>query len=123
MPVATISDFQDGAAARSFRDRTCPNLVTWWAFSWDAYSLSGSPDRASYVRRICMWIVLISRVLLGLFAFKRYAEGLRIEMIIISPILTMLEFFFIGFCLAHIGQSEGQRRVLGIMVVSTDSLH
>lgn len=128
MPIVTMSDYQDNTglpsqgAAGSFRDRTCPNLVTWWNFSWDAYRLEPSLDRPMFIRRLCMWIVLLLRVLMGLIAFERYANSLRIEMMVLSPILTMVEFFFIGFCLAHIGQSEGKRRVLAVMVVSTDSM-
>lgn len=116
MPIVTVSD--PPGADSSVRNRYCPNLVAWWSFSWDAYSLAGVDDRIAYARRVCMWTVLVLRTLLGFLGFWRYAQNLDIAMMVMGPILSVVEFFWIAFCLAHIGQSEGKRRVLGIMVVS-----
>ncbi|KAH8885355.1 hypothetical protein GQ53DRAFT_751327 [Thozetella sp. PMI_491] len=116
MPVVTVTDYSDDAPAASRWSRSCPSMVPWWHFSWEAFSLSSAPDGASRLRRIAMWTVLVSTLLLGVFDWGRLVLDLNIVMVILKPIIVLINLLFIGFCLAQIGQAEGTRTVLGLDV-------
>ncbi|KAF6821747.1 hypothetical protein CMUS01_11360 [Colletotrichum musicola] len=104
-----------GAGGGSFKDRTCPNMRGCWSFSWEAYSLKTS-DKAALLRRICMIIILAIRTAMSVLSIVRDIIASQIVSLIIGIILAVIGFLFIAWCLACIGQAEGRRKVLGIMV-------
>ncbi|GKT40565.1 uncharacterized protein ColSpa_00746 [Colletotrichum spaethianum] len=103
------------AAGGSMKDRMCPNMRGCWSFSWEAYSLKTS-DKAVLFRRICMYVILGIRTAMSVIGVVRDIVHAQIVSLILGIILGVIGFFFIAWCLAVIGQSEGRRKVLGIMV-------
>ncbi|OHE91165.1 hypothetical protein CORC01_13541 [Colletotrichum orchidophilum] len=113
---------QQGAAAGgatagqgTVQNRMCPNMRTCWAFSWEAYNLKTS-DKAVLLRRICMIIILGIRTAISIFGVVNDIIHTQIVSLIIDIILGVLSFFFIAWALAVIGQAEGRRKVLGVMI-------
>ncbi|GJC83305.1 hypothetical protein ColLi_06143 [Colletotrichum liriopes] len=112
---------QQGAAAAgqapggSMKDRMCPNMRGCWSFSWEAYSLKTS-DKAVLFRRICMYVILGTRTAMSVIGVVRDIVHAQVASFILGIILGVIGFFFIAWCLAVIGQAEGRRKVLGIMV-------
>ncbi|WYZ42432.1 hypothetical protein EsH8_VI_000131 [Colletotrichum jinshuiense] len=105
------------AQGGSFKDRNCPNMRGCWSFSWEAYSLK-TADKTVLLRRICMYIILGIRTALSVIGVVRDIIHAQVASFILGIILGVIGFFFIAWCLAVIGQAEGRRKVLGIMVVS-----
>ncbi|KAL0938449.1 uncharacterized protein CTRU02_205059 [Colletotrichum truncatum] len=103
------------AKGGSFKDRNCPNMRNCWSFSWEAYSLKTS-DKTVLLRRICMYIILGIRTALSILSIASDIIHGNVAGWIIGIILAILGFFFIAWCLAVIGQAEGRRKVLGIML-------
>ncbi|TKW48893.1 hypothetical protein CTA1_4417 [Colletotrichum tanaceti] len=97
------------------KDRMCPNMRGCWSFSWEAYSLR-TADKAVLFRRICMYVILGIRTALSVIGVVRDITHARVAGFIIGIILGVIGFFFIAWCLAVIGQAEGRRKVLGVMV-------
>ncbi|KAK7449922.1 hypothetical protein CaCOL14_010143 [Colletotrichum acutatum] len=114
---------QQGAAAgggttagqSSIQNRMCPNMRTCWAFSWESYNLKTS-DKAVLLRRICMIIILGIRTAISIFGIVYDVTHAQIVSLILDIILGILGFLFIAWALAVIGQAEGRRKVLGVMV-------
>ncbi|OLN97019.1 hypothetical protein CCHL11_02030 [Colletotrichum chlorophyti] len=98
-----------------FKERNCPNMRTCWSFSWEAYSLRIS-DSTTLVRRICMYIILAIRTALSIIGIVRDIIHSQVASFILGLILGIIGFFFIAWCLAVIGQADGRRKVLGIMI-------
>ena len=109
--MSNIDDFT------SWKDRNCPNMRICWSFSWEAYDLRTS-DRALFLRRLAMGSILVIRTFLSILSIFRQAWGGFLASVIVGVILTILNFFFIGWCLAKIGEAEDERRVFGKLVVS-----
>ncbi|KAL6360677.1 hypothetical protein LRP88_06384 [Fusarium phalaenopsidis] len=119
MPVVTMADYNTnktgGVGTGSWKDRNCPNMRTCWSFSWRAYDLRTS-DKKALLRRITMCLTLVIRTFLSILGIVRNSYGSVLVSVIVGTILTILNFFFIGWCLAKIGEAEGQRRVFGKLV-------
>jgi hypothetical protein len=124
MPIVTMADYNTnktgGAGTGSWKDRNCPNMRTCWSFSWRAYDLRTS-DKKALLRRIAMCLTLVIRTFLSILGIVRNSYGSVLVSVIVGTILTILNFFFIGWCLAKIGEAEGQRRVFGKLVVSLET--
>jgi hypothetical protein len=119
--VVTVENFPSELPPRpSSKSRDCcPNMRTCWHFSWGAYSLKTS-DKAVLCRRLCMWLILGCRTSQSILNVIYSAYGGLIASLIVGSILGVIGFFFIAWCLATIGEAQGKRRVLRMMVVSTD---
>lgn len=102
---------------RSFRERNCPNMRYCWSFSLSSYSLA-TTDKAVLARRICMIVILSIRTALSIISLLYSSYGGRIASLVIGTIIAAIGFLFIAWCLAVIGEAEGQRTVLGVHVVS-----
>lgn len=107
-----------GTSGGSWKARNCPNMRTCWSFSWKAYDLRTGGDTKALLRRIAMCLALVIRTFLSILGIFRNSYGSILVSAIVGTILTILNFFFIGWCLAKIGEAEGQRRVFGKLVVS-----
>ncbi|KAM5353967.1 hypothetical protein ACJ41O_000617 [Fusarium nematophilum] len=99
----------------SWKERNCPNMRTCWSFSWNAYNPVTS-DKAAMVRRLSMCLTLFVRTFLSILGICRNAYGTVVVSVVVGVILTILNFFFIGWCLAKIGEAQGERRVFGKLV-------
>ncbi|KAJ4310186.1 hypothetical protein N0V84_011104 [Fusarium piperis] len=115
MPVVTMADYNTNKTSGSWKDRNCPNMRTCWSFSWQAYDLRMS-DKKALLRRVAMCLTLVIRTFLSILGIVRNSYGSLLVSVIVGTILTILNFFFIGWCLAKIGEAEGQRRVFGKLV-------
>ncbi|KAK1964124.1 hypothetical protein LY78DRAFT_583212 [Colletotrichum sublineola] len=109
----THGDQQGGGG--SLKDRMCPNMRGCWSFSCEAYSLN-TADKAVLFRRICMYITLGTRTAVSVLGVVGGIAHDRVLGAILGIVLGVVGFLFIAWCLAVIGQAEGRRKVLGIMV-------
>ncbi|KAF5007871.1 hypothetical protein FDECE_5786 [Fusarium decemcellulare] len=109
MPI-TLADLNKYDGVSSWKDRNCPNMRTCWSFSWQAYDLRTS-DSAVLVRRSAMWLALIMRTTVSILNISpKPFQG------VLDSIIAIINFLFIAWCLATIGEAEGERRVLGKLV-------
>ncbi|KAK6213489.1 hypothetical protein QIS74_09491 [Colletotrichum tabaci] len=113
--AASATQAQAQGGGGSLKDRMCPNMRGCWSFSWEAYSLK-TADKAVLFRRICMYVILGIRTAMSVIGVVRDIIHARVAGFIIGIILGVIGFFFIAWCLAVIGQAEGRRKVLGVMV-------
>ena len=113
MPI-TLSDATSAAADW----RNMPHVSGWWQFTSDAFLIAGAPDTTALFRRVCMWTIMVLRVLNGVVDFFSYLGSFSLLMAVLTPFLVLFDVVLISFCLAHIGQAEGSRRVFGFSVVS-----
>ncbi|KAK1987280.1 hypothetical protein LZ30DRAFT_580349 [Colletotrichum cereale] len=115
----TPGDHQGAAGGqaqdRGLKDRMCPNMRGCWSFSWDAYSLK-TADKAVLFRRVCMYVTLGTRTAMSVVGVIGDVAHNRVVGAVLGIVLGVLGFLFIAWCLAVIGQAEGRRKVLGVMV-------
>lgn len=90
-----------------------------WSFSWESYSLNTS-DPAVIIRRLCMWAILLVRTAISILSVMFRAYGGYIVSMALGVILGVLGFFFIAYCLALIGEVQGRRKVMGVLLVSLE---
>ncbi|KAK2748008.1 hypothetical protein CKAH01_18114 [Colletotrichum kahawae] len=100
-------------AFQGFRERYCLFMPGGWSISWDSYSLNTS-DRAVLLRRVCMYVILGTRLLLSIRATVFRAWGFELASFIIGIILGVLCLFWAAWCLAVISEAQGRRMVFGI---------
>lgn len=108
-------------AFQGFRERYYLFMPGEWSISWDSYSLNIS-DRAVLLRRVCMYVILGTRLLLSIRAAIFRAWGFELASLIIGIILGVLGFFCVAWCLAVISEARGRRMVFGINFVSSFAL-
>ncbi|EFQ33872.1 hypothetical protein CGRA01v4_10768 [Colletotrichum graminicola] len=115
--AATAAAAAAGEQSRggSLKDRACPNMRGCWSFSWEAYSLN-TADKAVLFRRVCMYITLGARTAMSVIGVVGDIAHGRVLGAVLGVILGAIGFLFIAWCLAVIGQAEGRRKVLGVMV-------
>ncbi|KAM5354108.1 hypothetical protein ACJ41O_000758 [Fusarium nematophilum] len=106
MPI-TLSDLDSPA---SWKDRNCPSMRTCWSFSWQAYDLRTS-ESVVLIRRGAMCLTLVIRTTVSILDISP-----KPLLAIPQTILAIINFLFIAWCLASIGDAEGERRVLGKLV-------
>ena len=106
-----------GASGQSWKDRNCPNMRTCWSFSLSSYSLK-DVDNATRMRRICMIVILALRTAMSVLSCFSAAANGHVASCVIYALVGVLGLWFIAWCLARIGDARGERKVLGVMVVS-----
>ena len=121
--IHTIADYQPYHVTipERVRSRYCPGMRSCWAFSFTSYNPFNRPTSTDTLRRICMILTLASRTLLDVLGLWNNIVGLRVLGIVISLILGLIGFFFMAFCLATIGDAEGETVVMRRNVVSIPS--
>ncbi|KAF4971601.1 hypothetical protein FZEAL_9802 [Fusarium zealandicum] len=93
------------------------NIRICCSFSWRAHSPTTSSKTVLF-RRISMILNLFFRAFLSIVGIFRHPYGTVLLSVIVGTILTILNFFFIGWCLGKTGEAEGQRRMFGKLVRS-----
>jgi len=73
-----------------------------------------TPDKAVVARRVCMILILLLRTAISILS----VVVARLVWFYLGSILAVIGFFFVAWCLAAIGEARGQRKVLGVHVVS-----
>ncbi|KAK1595552.1 uncharacterized protein LY79DRAFT_577925 [Colletotrichum navitas] len=99
----------------SLRDRACPNMRGCRSFLWEAYSLNAA-DKAVLFRRVCMYITLGTRTAMSVIGVVGDIAHDRVLGAVLGIVLGVIGFLFVAWCLAVIGQAEGRRKVLGVML-------
>ena len=107
---------QPASRHAGWKDRNCPGMRGFWEFSLSSYSLRTS-DKAVLARRICMIAVLGCRTAISIIGILYNVFTLRLVSLILGVIFAVLGFVFVGWCLAKIGEAEGERVVFGNRVV------
>jgi hypothetical protein len=103
---------------RTFKERNCPNMRTCWHFSFRSYDLRNCPDKATLFRRIAMIYTLFVRTGMSTLALVSAIRAMNIGSIVVYAILAVIGFWFIAWCLAVIGDAQGERRIMGKSIVS-----
>ena len=119
--IHTIEDYQlyHVTARESIRRRYCPGMTPIWSFRTASYNPFGRPSNEDRIRRVAMILTLACRTLLDVINLYRHVMSLQILGIVIALILSLIGFFFIAWCLATIGDAEGERTVMKYDVVSS----
>lgn len=71
-------------------------------------------------RRLCMWTILVIRVVISIFFIAFQTLGIHIVSAVVGVILLVMNFFFMLWCFAIIDRAEGFRNVLCLRVVSLE---
>lgn len=74
------------------------------------------------LRRMFMWTILVLRVLMSILMIIYNTFNLRITSTAVGVVLTILNFFFVIWCLSMIDRAEGFRHVLGLRIVGIQYL-
>lgn len=93
-------------------------MRTCWHFSFRSYDPRNCPDKTTLFRRIAMIYVLFVRTGMSVLAVVSAILAMNIAAIVIYVVLAIIGFWFIAWCLAVIGDAQGERRVLGRLIVS-----
>lgn len=96
---------------RSFKDRNCPNMHTCWHFNLRSYDPRNTRDKQTLFRRLAMIFVLFIRTAMSVLALVSVILAMDIAAIVIYTILAVIGFWFVAWCLAEIGDAQGERRV------------
>jgi len=112
--IHTIADYQPYHVKlpETVRSRYCPGMRSCWSFNYISYNPFGRPTSADTIRRVCMILTLASRTFLDVLGIWNNIVGARALNLVISLILGLIGFFFMAFCLARIGDAEGERVVM-----------
>ncbi|KAK2000596.1 hypothetical protein LX36DRAFT_747516 [Colletotrichum falcatum] len=98
-------------------DRACrPGTRGGWSLSWEAYGLKTAGGAVLLPRRVCMHVVLGTRTATSVVAVVGDAARDRVLGAVLGAVLGVVGFLSVAWCLAVIGQAEGRRKVLGVMV-------
>ena len=108
-------------SGQSWKDRNCPGMRNCWSFSLASYSLK-DVDHGTRLRRICMITILALRTVISVLSCISAAAAGYIAGLVIYAIVGVIGLWFIAWCLARIGDCTGERRVLGVVIVSLDRL-
>ncbi|CAI6336196.1 unnamed protein product [Periconia digitata] len=103
------------SSSQTFQQRTCPNMRSCWNFSYHSFSLRTS-DRRTLYRRISMIVILLTRLALSIISIFFHLWGGELISVIVGSILTVLGFLFVAWCLTVIGEAQGGRKVMGLMI-------
>lgn len=106
-------------SGQSWKDRNCPGMRNCWSFSLSSYSLK-DVDQGTRLRRICMIAILALRTVISVLSCISAAAAGYIAGLVIYAIVGVIGLWFIAWCLARIGDCTGERRVLGVLIVSSD---
>jgi hypothetical protein len=112
--IRTIADYQPYQVTLSeqVKSRYCPGMRSCWSFNFGSYSPLNRPTNADTLRRVCMILTLASRTLLDVLALYENIMDMKVLGALISLVLGLISFFFVGCCLARIGDAEGERMVM-----------
>lgn len=118
--IHTIGDYQGYHvdAPQNVKERYCPGMRSCWSFRFASYNPFNRPTSADTIRRVCMIVTLGSRTILDVLGLWNNLVGMKVLGVLISLILGLIAFFFVAFCLAIIGDAEGERMVMRWNVVS-----
>lgn len=100
---------------QSWKDRNCPGMTGYFSFRLSSYSLQTS-DKAVLARRVCMLTILLLRTAISVKEVVWAAIRLNIAWLIINIVFGIISFFFVAMALEKIGEAQGRRKVLGILV-------
>lgn len=106
---------------QSWKDRNCPGMTGYFSFRLSSYSLQTS-DKAVLARRVCMLTILLLRTAISVKEVVWAAIRLNIAWLIINIVFGIISFFFVAMALEKIGEAQGRRKVLGILVVCSSAI-
>ncbi|CAJ2503000.1 Uu.00g103940.m01.CDS01 [Anthostomella pinea] len=99
----------------SWKDRNCPGYSPFYKVNWAAYSLK-TRNKEVLARRGCMWTALAARTVIDASFVVRGAYGRNVAGWAVGALIVFIIFFFLAWCLAQIGEVQGERRVLGTLL-------
>lgn len=100
-------------AVGSWKSRNCLSPGE-YAKSW---SLTGAANTQGLIRRICMWVIVLVRVVQTILIITYNTFASRISSIVFGIVFGILSFLFVAWCLAVIDRAQGRRKVLGLAIV------